>query len=555
MKIFNIFIKDIKTISRNWAYFAVLFAIPLALVLTSSVMLNSNNLENVRIGVVDNVDAQKLELGIGRTIYYNSLAQCIYEMSNSEVSVCVEASGGENLVANVYLDSTKRVVSFYVRQAILDKLFSQQSAQIRVNSNNIETKLAIYSNSIKSAKTELKNTERDLEEQEQLLVSYKNDLAIERQRFDEAYYQIKSNQARVGQVRATIVQNQNSIVNNMNYMRSQIGVIRNSLVEISNLVGSSNPAVQADVNSALNAVNNIDNSLNSLPSSYPYQETIQVLDQVDLAINQLDEARSLLDRVDNDLTNSLEKVRATKDRVTAFRAQLDEAESEIFELKDINSDQGIGVSFIEAFPSSSDFVILAFPFVVSIVVTFTSLVLSNRFTVVQINHPSYLREIISPTRDVVFVISNYIINLFFVFIQAIVLLIVGMLYFNVSSAQVSPFLLTIFLTSSVFILVGISLAYLIKNESLSVLTTLFLVMFTFIFSDVLVPSILSGILVRLFINLNPFVMLNNILIGITILNKDSSQFISMFFKLGVMFVSTFLIAYLSKKASKENVIQ
>jgi ABC-type multidrug transport system permease subunit len=557
MKLYNILAKDIKTISRNWVYFAVLFVIPLALVLVSSIMLNSNKLENVRIGFVLNQETQDLQFGIGKIFYYGSIQECIYEMSNSEVSVCIEVLGsGKDRVANVYLDNTKRIVSFYVRQVVLNTLFSQQTEQIQANSDTINSKLTIYSNSIAQAKTELRNTEDDLNDQEVLLITYKNNLVIQRQKFDTAYYQIKSLQPRIKELRTSIANNQNTLTSNINYIRSQTSIIRQSLNDISILLPSnSTPAIRTKVNSALVAVTNIDNTLNNIQSSYPTSETIQILDQIDSSISQLDSAKNSLDQIARDIDTSIEKIRITKNRVATFRNRLNDADNQILELKNITSDKGIATNFIDAFPSSNDFVLFAFPFVVSIVVTFTSLVLSNRFTVVQINHPSYLREIIAPTKDIVFVIADYLINLFFVFIQSMVLVAISIFYFGVSTDQIPPFLFAIFLTSSVFIFVGISLAYLIKNESLSVLTTLFLVMFTFIFSDILVPSILSGVLVRLFINLNPFVMLNNLLIGIILLNKTYSDFIPVFFKLGIMVVSTFLIAYLSKKASKENAIQ
>ena len=57
MKIFTIFKKNLKTISRNWNYFLVLFICPIILILITGAMLNSSNLENVKIGIIgDNFD-------------------------------------------------------------------------------------------------------------------------------------------------------------------------------------------------------------------------------------------------------------------------------------------------------------------------------------------------------------------------------------------------------------------------------------------------------------------------------------------------------------------
>ena len=53
MKIYNIFIKNLKVVARNWVYFIVLFIFPFFLILTSAILLNSSDLKNIGIGIVD----------------------------------------------------------------------------------------------------------------------------------------------------------------------------------------------------------------------------------------------------------------------------------------------------------------------------------------------------------------------------------------------------------------------------------------------------------------------------------------------------------------------
>jgi len=102
-----------------------------------------------------------------------------------------------------------------------------------------------------------------------------------------------------------------------------------------------------------------------------------------------------------------------------------------------------------------------------------------------------------------------------------------------------------------------SLGYLLKSQNMSMLISIFLVMLMFLFSDVLAPSEMSGEVIQFFMSINPFVILNNALSDILLLNHglmayDVSESLV---KLFVLLISMFLIAYLAKKISKENALR
>ncbi len=562
MKLYNIFVKNLKTISRNWDYFGVLFIMPLLLIIASAVMLDSNKFENVRIGVIgSDQNDPTLNYGVGRLFFYSSLEECMFKLSNSELSVCLNIKKDENQkTIDVYVDNSRRVVDLYVRQAMLEKLFKDQTQKIQVNSDVLDTKLTLYSNSIQQARAELKNAENDLADQERQLTNYQRNLAVERQKFETAYWQIKNLQPQIQSTKSKILASQTGTTSNINSIRSQLSSIRTSITQAQEylapiLPSQSNSQVNNYLNNVLLSVNKIEGSLNSIQSAYPYTDVISILNQLDNSISKLDDARTQLNKIERDLSNSIEQTRRTKDKIGSFKNRLTIVEGDLVDFRNNYSDGGISINFTNAFSYKDDIVLFAFPFIVSIIITFSSLILANRFILVQVNRPSYLREIISPAKNITFVIGDYFTNLFFLLIQVIVLLVIGLLRFNITTAQIFPFLLSIFLVSSVLIFIGISLGYLFKNENLSVLITIFLVMFLFIFSDILVPSILSGVFVRLLINQSPFVLLNNMLKDVILLGKNVGYLLPSIFKLGIMLVSSFLVAYLAKIASKENVIQ
>ena len=154
-----------------------------------------------------------------------------------------------------------------------------------------------------------------------------------------------------------------------------------------------------------------------------------------------------------------------------------------------------------------------------------------------------------------FIMGDYFINLFFVTIQAIVLFLIGLYWFSVSISISPIFFICIFLSASTFILIGMAIGYIVKSESLSMLLTIFLVMLFIIFSDLLAPSVLATPVLNFFINMNPFVILQKLLTDIIIINRSIYGLVPNLLKLGIFMLVSFIVVYIAKKISKENIMQ
>lgn len=561
MKIFNIVAKDLKTVTRNWTYFVVLFIFPFFLILASAVMLNSNDLKNVRIGVF-NEGGMLPSLGdLGNIRNYNSLSSCLFDLTNYRVSVCIHSKNEANeQLIDVYIDNTRRIIELYTKQALLERIFQEQTDFLTETSNEINSQLSIYSTSIEEAQVELAQVERELDELERKLIGYRADLQDVRKDFDQVYFEVKALQPQIQSVRSRILSAQGNQDQAISNLRFDVDNIRFSLLAIRNFIpGRLNNDdfnfISANLDSALNSLDSIDFSTNSLNQNYPDTEILALLNSIDSIIPKLDEIKGYLDQIDRDLESAIRDTRNSKVRVARFQEKLFTTQNDLSQFRNNNENDPITLNFREAFPVTRDLVLISFPFVVSIIITFSSLVLSNKFILNSINKPSHLREMITPSRDISFVISDYIVNLLFISIQVLVLMLLGVFWLGISLSSMPLFFISILLASSIFIFLGISLGYLIKSESLSVLITMFLLMFLLIFSDILVPSMLSGAFIKFLINLSPFVILNNLLRDLIIVGKEASQLVLPLFRLGILFVSSFLIAYLSRKASRDNVVR
>jgi len=562
MKIFNIVIKDLKIVTRNWTYFAVLFIFPFFLILTSAVLLNSNSLKNVRVGFFNEGDNLRSLDNLGNIRNYGSLGSCLFDLTNYRISVCIHARNVENeQQIDVYVDNTKRIIELYTKQAILEEIFQEQTNLLEETSGDIDSQLSIYSTSIEEAQMELVRAEKELDDLEIKLMGYKSNLTIARNNFNQVYFEVKSMEPQIQSTKSTILSSQISQDQSISEIRLDLNNIRTDLQVIKEflpgeLSGGALDFVNLNLDASLSSLNKIDSALSSLEQSYPDAEVLDLLNLIENLITRLDEVKNFLDALNEDLESAIQDTRNSRKRVEQFQEKLYNAQNDLSRFKNNNEDKPITLNFKKAFPViSSDLVLISFPFVVSIIITFSSLVLSNKFILNSVNKPSHLREMITPSKDVSFVISDYLVNLLFISVQVVVLILIGVFWLQISPSSIPLFLISVMIASSIFIFLGISLGYLIKSESLSVLITMFLLMFFLIFSDILVPSTLSGAFVRYMINLSPFVILNNLLRDLIIVGKQGSQLILPLFRLSVIFVSTFFIAYLSRKASKDNIVR
>lgn len=559
MKVFTIFKKNLKTVSRNWNYFIILFICPLLLIIFAGIMLNSNDFNNFRVGVIDKDPGYDFNPQLIKNIRsYSSIADCIFGMSSDQVSACLYvAPNGDIHQIEIYLDSTSKIIEYYGRQFILQNAVQEQAATLQENSEKINSKLAIYTNSIYNARIDLLNASAELDDQEKTLRDHQKNLTIVRAQFDEIYFNLKKMQLQVNNLKQQTSANQADLQGN-------ITLFRNKKQDINNKISLLNTFLlprlnEQDYNYASGILVSITNDLNSMDQSLTNIEKSQsdiaaLVNNYDSLMNNLDSIKGNLDKLDSDLSTAIERTGRSREKINYFISNLDTASNEISQFRQGLGKNPIQFEFKDAFSVPSDPVLILYPLLISIIITFTSLVLSNMFVLKQINQPSYLRDIISPTNDINFLGADYLINLFFVAIQAVALFLLGVYRFSVPIDSLSMFVLAVFLTSSIFIFVGMSIGYVVKSQGLSMLLTIFLVMLLLIMSDVLAPSVLSGNIIRLLIGLNPFVILNNILRNVMVL-KTTIVLDSFILRLEIMLVISMLFAYISKKFSKEVVIQ
>lgn len=567
MAMFNIFSKNLKTVSRNLSYFFVLLICPAILILVAGGMLNSFDTGHIYIGVHDtNGDGcrslQEMALStegqnsFGKALCYSTLKTCIDNVANSKVGACLDVVEYEDhYQVEVYLDSSRRLVEYYSKQMILEQYLGTQTDFVEQTSQDMQQKIILYSGALVDTKADLQDTLNDLNEQESLLEDRRTQLTVTRNDFDSVYYPVKNMEPELRSMRNDLVINRNNLDYNLNNFKTHKDSYETRIANLKNFLSSRLESsdysyASSELDSMLADLNQIEYLLDNFYSVEQVDRLIYQIDTILDIIPKLDRAREGLVQADQDLGDAIVKTRESRDKVNGYIGGLEYVTKDLASLNERVGAKTSRLEFKEYFSLSNNPVLVSFPLLVSIIITFTSLVLSNLFILRQVSQPSYFRELISPTRDTSFLVADYLINLFFVAVQSVVLFFVGISWIGIPAGSVFAFAFSVFLCASLFIFVGMSLGYLIKSQSLSMLLTIFLVMLFFVISDLLVPTPLISPTIRLFVDLNPFVILSNILKHIFVLQRPLNEIYWMFAILGFFLFFSIIAAYISRKINK-----
>ncbi|MBT3463516.1 ABC transporter permease, partial [archaeon] len=150
---------------------------------------------------------------------------------------------------------------------------------------------------------------------------------------------------------------------------------------------------------------------------------------------------------------------------------------------------------------------LSYPTLLTLVIVFISLLFSNIVTLSELNSKAYLRNLIAPVNDLIYVIGLIFTNLLVILFQVIILLMVAQFRFGIDVfSNFWSIMFIVFLLSLIFVFFGMAIAYYFSNEQSSILTATFVSLAFFLFSDIVTPLEAMPKHATLIANNSPFVI-------------------------------------------------
>lgn len=191
---------------------------------------------------------------------------------------------------------------------------------------------------------------------------------------------------------------------------------------------------------------------------------------------------------------------------------------------------------------------IAFPFLLSTILLFISIIFSNILTKQELESKAYLRNIIAPVNDLLYVSGMILTNFIIVGFQLIVLLIVAQTQFNINIvSNFSNFLPVIITLLFTFIFVGMAIAYLSNNVESSILISTFTALGIFLTSEAVNSIEAMPKLASIFASFNPLVVSNKVLRQILFFDVSLKNLVSDYLLLVLYFMISLVILILIAK--------
>lgn len=458
-------------------------------------------------------ESEKISIESAKTIFANVQGLVIYlKQKSDDIDLLINQS---YKIKNDLIERKERLIE--VRNEFLPIYNKSKNLQFRLNN---------ISRSFNESYYEINNNIDELiENLEKLKINLINDSILKNLNYTIDFNNSVNEKINYSEFYKILVE-KNLSENNFNYTNITETNITNGFYNLTNfnltekdfLIISLVISIDKVQDSIIKLKNNID--------SY-YNLSIEQKKEFDLAIKLMDDLNFMLEK-DLELTEEyIIKIDYSVYAIKQIQIDLDKNLIQLSKLEPGLAEKLIKpiLQNFEPVKPGLENIKIAFPGLLAIIIIFISSLFANIVSLSEFNSNAFYRNKISPVNILIFVFGLIISIFIVVFIQVFVLLIVAYYSFkiNVFSNFIS-LLFVIFLLSLIFIFIGIIIAILIRNEQASILSTTFLVLAFFLFSDAITPLEIMPKSASLFAEKNPFVLANSLFRKILIfdLNLDLS---------------------------------
>ncbi|MEM4259600.1 MAG: ABC transporter permease [Candidatus Woesearchaeota archaeon] len=153
-----------------------------------------------------------------------------------------------------------------------------------------------------------------------------------------------------------------------------------------------------------------------------------------------------------------------------------------------------------------------FPYILILIIMFVSLLLSSTLVVLEKKSKAQFRIFTTPTSDFLFIIGNYLTNVFVMFLQVIVIL--GIAYFFLRDnlfTNIELTVLVLLLTILLFVAIGLCIGYLFSSQEAAIMVSVTLGCVLLFVSNIILPMESMPAYIQEIAIYNPYVMLSELL--------------------------------------------
>ena len=191
------------------------------------------------------------------------------------------------------------------------------------------------------------------------------------------------------------------------------------------------------------------------------------------------------------------------------------------------------------------------PTIIALIALFGAILLSSTFVLQERKSKAYLRKFLTPTKDLTFLLGNYMTCLI-ILIAQFILVFLGLIFIlNMNFAAVWPeILLVLFLALSAFTFIGMFLGYLFKSEETTIFAGVLVAALMMFFSNAMLPiETISNNLKNVAI-FNPLVVTDSALKKVALFGLDLPLISHELYVLAVFLGAFAILSYLGRKITR-----
>src|SRR3989344_5690430 len=504
IKIIEIIKKNFRLLLRSRTSALIVLVGPLILMMLIGFAFNTTSIFDIKVGTYSSSYSElsdsivtKLQDDKFRVLKIDSEETCIEKIKSGDLHVCTI------FPANLNIKSTDKI-TFYVDQSRLNFVY--------IILDRISSKIATKSTELSTALTN------------RLLTS---------------------------------INNANAKLDTDKKISSDLESSSSSITKVAADIGSLDTTVPGSGNfSALkNEIKG--NNLSSGSESKLLSLVSSIQTNYDDAVSKISAIALIKDSTSASLNEVKTKMSGNIKDAKAMEASIKEVKDDInsIEVKDVSRIVSPISTEIKPISAESTNLSYTFPTLVLLVILFAGLFLGSTSVMEEKTSKAYFRNFITPTKDILFVISQYLSNVMIILLQLLIIFAVMLL---ITKASLSATLLLnvfiiLFLTGSVFILLGMVIGYLFKSSETANLGAISLGALSLFFSNTILPiETLPGTL-REIVQFNPFILGETSLKKIILFNENLS---GVWLQVAILFafvVFLFFAAYYTRVLTKRQI--
>ncbi len=521
--------KNFKLIMRTKTSILVLILAPIIIVFLLGLAFNTTNVYNIKVGVYSSDYSDLAESLLGKLkekeftiVKYDAEKECVERIKVGDSNICVvfppnmdiEKGKTNNIVFHVDPSETNLV---WLILDIVSSEFTSKSEEISLDLTNILLdRLKSTKEQLAEKNDVLEKIIRDNEEMKNISIRISDKLnTLEFGTNDITLDELKDLEEESQKEMRAI---RNNLMNEVDDSKEKIDLAQDKIEKI----GNTSDLMYVDakiknVDSNLNDINNEANDIDKLNRS-EWKQINTIIASLDEDIDDAMLKMTLADRAKNDMSSknkdNIEILDENSVELGEMKVMFDNIQSGVESIKISEAGSIVNpiTSTIKPIVEEKTHLNYIFSGIVIMIIMFVSILLASTVIVIEKKSKSYLINYLAPTKDITFVISMYLTIMMLMIMQIAVLMGISTYFY---SSQILPNLgvisLILLLSTSLFVLIGMLIAYLFKAEQTITLVTVSVGSVFLFLSDIILPIESMPAAFQEIVKFNPFLLSETLL--------------------------------------------